>query len=279
MSLMLKFLATLLLLSSTTFAATDAQIVKFLKDGIGKNPNIISLDIKILDKQKVKEPSGWDAYIVMLSGKAKVNGKEQAISQSSVYFASGNTITPELINIKTGQRLNNTISPNFSSAYYKKENLISGSSASKHKVAIFSDPLCPFCKRYVPDAIAYMKKYPETFAVYYYHFPLPTLHPAAVALTKAAIVAEQQGRKNITLGMYTISIDPREHDENKIVAAFNKTLNTNVKVSDLHSKKTMQHYNSDQNIARMLMVNGTPTVFFDGKKDPNKQAYKAVKVK
>lgn len=279
MSLMLKFLATLLLVNSVLVAATDAEIVKFLKDGIGKNPNIVSLEVKILDKQKVKEPAGWDAYIVMLSGKAKVNGKEQAISQSSVYFAKGNTITSELINIKTGARLNNTITPNFSAQYYKKENLISGSSQSQHKVAVFSDPLCPFCKRYVPEAVKYMKKYPKTFAIYYYHFPLPSLHPAAVTLTKAAIVAEQQGRRNITLGMYTVQIDPRETDETKIVAAFNKALNTNVKVSDLHKKNVMQQFNSDQNIARQLMVNGTPTVFFDGKKDPNKQAYKAVKVK
>lgn len=279
MSLMLKYLATLLLVSSTVFAASDAQVIKFLKDGIGKNPNIVSLDIKIIDKQKIAEPVGWDAYIVLLSGKAKVNGKEQAISQSSIYFAKGNTITTELINMKTGERLNNTISPNFDARFYKKENLISGSSKSAHKVAIFSDPLCPFCKRYVPSALSYMKKYPKTFAVYYYHFPLPALHPASVALTKAAIVAEQQGRKNITLGMYSIKIDPRETDNNKILAAFNTALNTNIKVSDINTKAVAQQFNSDQKIARMVMVRGTPTVFFDGKKDPNKQAYKSVKVK
>jgi len=278
MSLMLKFLATLLLLNSTVFGATDAQVIKFLKEGIGKNPNIMSLNIKIMDKQKIKQPAGWDAYIVLLSGKAKVQGKVQAISQTSIYFAKGDIITSELINIKTGVRLNNVLSPSFSSEYYKKANLISGSTASKHKVAIFSDPLCPFCKRFVPEALKYMKKYPKEFAIYYYHFPLPSLHPASVALTKAAIAAEHQGRKNITLGMYTVQIDPRSTDETAIVAAFNKAMNTNIKVSDLHAKATMQQYNSDQNIARKLMVNGTPTVFFDGKKDATKKAYKKVKV-
>jgi protein-disulfide isomerase len=71
------------------------------------------------------------------------------------------------------------IAPEFKSEFYKKSNLISGDENSKHKVAIFSDPLCPFCKKFVPQAMEYMKKYPKEFALYYYHLPLATLHPAA----------------------------------------------------------------------------------------------------
>lgn len=275
MSLMSK-LSAILLLSISLFGA-DADVIKFLKDGIGKNPNIVSLDVEIVNKIPLSDPKGWEAYVIKLSGKAKTQGQVRPISQRSVYFVSGNIITQELFNMKTGTRLNDELAPVFKDAYYSKENLIYGNADAAHKVAIFSDPLCPFCRSFVPGAIEYMKKQPKDFAVYYYHFPLPSLHPAAVALTKAAIAAEHQGRKDIVLSMYKVTIDAGVTDEIKILKAFNETLNTNIKVTDIHTKAVEDQFKHDQEVAMHLMVNGTPTVFFDGKKDSSKVKYKQVK--
>jgi len=269
-------LSAILLLSISLFGA-DADVIKFLKDGIGKNPNIVSLDVEIVNKIPLSDPKGWEAYVIKLSGKAKTQGQVRPISQRSVYFVSGNIITQELFNMKTGTRLNDELAPVFKDAYYSKENLIYGNADAAHKVAIFSDPLCPFCRSFVPGAIEYMKKQPKDFAVYYYHFPLPSLHPAAVALTKAAIAAEHQGRKDIVLSMYKVTIDAGVTDEIKILKAFNETLNTNIKVTDIHTKAVEDQFKHDQEVAMHLMVNGTPTVFFDGKKDSSKVKYKQVK--
>ncbi len=278
MLLMPKLSATLLLCASL-FAATDAEVISFLKKGIGSNPSISNLDVDISGKQNVPGMTGWQAYFVTIEADVKQGEQSRHINQNGTYFVNGDTLAPELVNLKTGERYNDTIAPDFNSAYYTKANLISGEVTAAHKVAIFSDPLCPFCRRYVPEALSYMAKYPKTFAVYYYHFPLAQLHPAAVALTKAAIAAEQNGVDNATLKMYQVDIDPNEKNEQKILDAFNKTFKTKLSVADLRRPSVIKQFEFDQKAVRAMMVNGTPTVFFDGDKDTKKMKYKDVKVK
>jgi len=278
MLLMPKLSATLLLCASL-FGATDAEVITFLKKGIGSNPNISNLDVDISGKQNVSGMSGWQAYFVTIEADVKQGAENRHINQNGTYFVNGDTLAPELVNLKTGERYNDTIAPQFSSTYYTKSNLVSGEANAAHKVAIFSDPLCPFCRRFVPEALSYMAKYPKSFAVYYYHFPLSQLHPSAVALTKAAIFAEQSGIDNVTLKMYQVDIDPNEKDEQKIVDAFNKTFKTKMSVTDLRRPSVIKQFEFDQKAVRTMTVNGTPTVFFDGVKDTKKTKYKDVKVK
>jgi len=272
-------LSATILLSSSLFAATSAQVESFLQKSIGKNPNVSNLSIKVVDQQPLKELKGWDAFTVQLSATVKQGAQSRPITQRMVYFGNGDIITPDLTNMKTGQNLKDSIAPKFKAEFYTPQNLIYGNANAKHKVAIFSDPLCPFCRKFVPEAVNYMKQYPETFAVYYYHLPLESLHPAAVALTKAALVVEHQGRKNTVLDMYTVEIDAHEKSEQKILDAFNKKLGTKVTLKDIHSKSVEAQAAFDKNVVSAMMVAGTPTIFFDGKKDQSKKKYKQVKVK
>lgn len=278
MSLMLK-LSTILLFCTSLMAATDAEVIAFLKTGIGNNPNVSNLEIEINTKKPVPSMTGWQAYFVTIEADIMQGSEKRRISQNGTYFVNGNVIAPELVNIKTNERYNDILTPDFSPAFYVKSNRISGDADATNKVAIFSDPLCPFCRRYVPEAVSYMAKYPKTFAVYYYHFPLPTLHPAAVTLTKAAIAAEQEGLKNAVLQLYKVDIDSDERDDQKILDAFNKTLGTRVSLADIRSASVVKQFEFDQKVARSMMVNGTPTVFFNGQKDPKKMKYKEIKVK
>ncbi len=261
-------------------AASNIEVESFLKKSFAKKPNISALEIKVLDRKSLSEPKGWDALIVNLNATIKQGTSERPVSQNMIYFVNGDIIAPELMNMKTGEHLKNLVAPDFKAEYYDKKHLISGSETSKHKVAIFSDPQCPFCKTFAPEAINYMKKYPETFAVYYYHFPLASLHPAAVTITKAAIAAELNGAsKEIILKMYATQIGSRESDEQKILDAFNKAAGTKVTLKDIRSKEVAEYAKKDMDIALNMMVTGTPTIFFDGKKDASKRKYKAVKVK
>lgn len=278
MSLMLKLSSTLLL-SASLMAATDAEVITFLKNGIGGNPNITNLQIDVNGKKNLPSMSGWQAYFMNIEADVKQGSDIRHINQNGTYFVNGNVIAPELINLKTGERYNDTVSPDFSNAFYTKINRISGEANAPQKVAIFSDPLCPFCRRYVPDAIAYMAKYPKTFAVYYYHYPLAGLHPAAVTLTKAAIAAEQNGVDNVVLGLYKVDINASEKNEQKILSAFNKTFGTKIDSDDIRRPSVLKQFEFDQNVAQSMMVSGTPTVFFNGQKDPSKTKYKDVKVK
>lgn len=278
MSLMPK-LSTILLLSASLMAATDADVVSFLKKGIGNNPNISNLKIDVSGKKSLTAMSGWEAYFVTIEADVKQGGDTRHINQNGTYFVSGNILAPELVNLKTGERYNDSVAPDFNDAFYTKSNRISGEANATHKVAIFSDPLCPFCRRYVPEALSYMTKYPKTFAVYYYHLPLTSLHPAAVTLTKAAIAAEQNGIDDAVSKLYKVEVNANEKDEQKILNAFNKTFGTKIDSDDIRRSSVVKQFEFDQKVSQSMMVAGTPTVFFNGKKDPSKNKYKDIKIK
>jgi len=278
MSLMLRLLIVTVLLGSGLFASEGVSIEKFLKKSFSKNRGIVSLDVKVVDKVKLKKMKGWSAYIVDIDALVRSKPKNRHVKQKMIWFSNGSLITQDLVDMKSGKSLQDSVKPKFKETQYKKENLLYGNADAKHKVAIFSDPLCPFCKRYVPKAIKYMKKYPKKFAIYYYHFPLPSLHPAAVELTKAATALELRGtHKDIVLKLYSVKIDPKERNVKKILKAFNKTMNSNIKASDLNSKAVVKYIKDDILMADTVMVQGTPTIFFDGKIDREKNKYKTAK--
>lgn len=272
-------LSAITILGTSLFAASNAEVEVFLKKQIGANPAVQNLEVKVSDSKPLDAPKGWNALIINLKADLKQGTSTRPISQNMVYFNNGDYITTDLTNIKTGAQLKNEVGPSFKSEFYSDANLLYGKKTAKHKVAIFSDPLCPFCRRYVPEAINYMKQYPDTFAVYYYHLPLESLHPAAVTLTKAAVAAELQGRKDVVLDMYGVELDAKLKDEQKILDAFNKKLGTTITIKDIQSPEVKKHAEFDMNVVQSMMVNGTPTVFFDGKKDGSKNQYKMVKVK
>jgi len=277
MSLMLKLLITTLLLSSFVYANTIGDKVEsFLDDKFSENPRLKSVDVKVSDIVALKELKGWNAYIINVKATLK-NKPKKIIKQKMIWFSNGNIITKELVDMYTGDNLAESVKPSFKASYYKKTNLIYGNENAEHKVAIFSDPLCPFCREFVPVALKYMKKYPNKFAVYYYHFPLERLHPASVNLVKAAVAAELKGYKDVIAKLYNVQINPREKDMVKILAAFNKAVGTNITPKDLGSLAVLKQVNYDFDIGNNLMVGGTPTVYFDGKIDITKKKYLKVK--
>lgn len=278
MSLMLKLSAIALLTSSLLSASTsDTQIVQFLQNSFKNNPNIISIDIKVVDTVEVPSVKGWEAFIVNLDAVVKAEPTNREVKQKMVWFSNGEVVTQDLIDLKSGTSLKDSISPSFKAEFYKKENLIYGNANATHKMAIFSDPLCPFCRDYVPKAIEFMKKDPKKYAVYYYHFPLPSIHPAAVTLTKAAVAAELQGRKDVVLDLYKVDVNARESDAQKILDAFNLTMKTKITLADIAKPEVVKQTESDLHIADQVMVQGTPTVFFDSKIDKSKRMYERVK--
>ncbi len=275
MSSMLKLLATTLLLSSALFATVEnKKVEKFLEESFKNNPNILSLKVTVADKMPLEQLKGWESLVVEIEATVKTKTENKVVKQKMIWFTNGDVITKELTDLKTGNEFKDLVSPSFKNEYYKKENLIYGNANAKHKVVIFSDPLCPFCRDFVPKTIEEMRSQPEKFAIYYFHFPLPSLHPAAVELSLAATAAELQGNKDVILNLYKVEIDPNERDITKILAAFNKTMKTDIKEADIKSDTVMNHNKQDLEIAEEVMVQGTPTLFFDGKIDKTKKLYK-----
>lgn len=271
---MLKLLATIAILSS--LAQADAQKVeKFLKKSFSNNPNIKSLKVTVTNTIELKEHKGWSAYYVELDGLLKKDGRQ--ISQKMFWYSNGDVITKELFDLNGAKDVADKIPLPFKDEYYKKENLIYGNANARHKVVIFSDPLCPFCRDFVPDALEEMKKDPNRYAVYYYHFPLESIHPAAVELVQAAIALELKGRKNVVLDLYKVNVNPKEKSNEKILVEFNKTMNSKITMADLMSQEVTKHFQNDLKTADLAMVNGTPTMFLDGVIDRTKLKYKEAK--
>jgi len=277
MSLMLKLLATIAVLSSLLVAAdaSNERIEDFLEKSFSNNQNIKSINIKVTNKMPVKEHSGWNAYFVELDAILKKDNRQ--VVQKMVWFSDGKVITKELFNLESAKDMNEFVSLPFKDEYYNKANLIYGNEKAKHKVVIFSDPLCPFCRQFVPEAIEYMKKEPNKFAVYYYHLPLENIHPASVELAQAAIALELQGAKDVVLNLYKVNVDPKERKNEVIFAEFNKVMNSNITIADLMKPEVVKHFQNDLKVANMLMVNGTPTLFFNGTMDKTKMKYKEAK--
>lgn len=272
---MLRLLVILTILNSSVFANANKEIESFLSEKFSENPRFKSVEVKVEDSVKIKELQGWSGYIVDI--KAHIKKPKRDIEERMIWFSNGRYITRELTDMQTGLSVRNDIIPTMKESYYRDENLIYGDKNAKHRVAIFSDPMCPFCKRYVPKAIKDMKKSPNKFAIYYYHLPLSRIHPASMSVVKCAIAAELAGVKDVELKIYNLPIKVSLGDEKLILEKFNKAMGTKLTLKDINSKKVLQRIKDDADISEKLLVKGTPTVYFDGKIDIVKNKYKKVK--
>nr|WP_275715556.1 thioredoxin domain-containing protein [Sulfurimonas sp. SAG-AH-194-L11] len=271
---MLKLLAITLLLTSLSYAKTTSEkLERYLTEKYEDNPNIKTIEVKVEEVKPLEGMKNWNAYIVGLKATLKSKPRE-LIKQKHIWFSNGTMITEKLTNLNNGDNYEDEVKPDIKASAYSKENLIYGNENAKYKVAIFSDPLCPFCKDFAPDALKFMKKYPEKFAVYYYHFPLLRIHPASAIITRAAVVAHRAGVKDVNINMYDIVVNPKELNVSVILSAFNKVVGSHVTEKDLKDPSVTAAINHDTDFATNLFVSGTPTIYFNGKIDKTRKKYK-----
>jgi len=271
-----KILSLSVLLSASLFAAnSDDAVVQFEKTRVSQNPNVKVIDIKINTKKELPL-SGWNGYI--LDVQANVQGKE--VNVKDILFSDGKYISLELIDANSGKSLKDMVTPNLTQKYYEKSKLIAGNANAKDKIVIFSDPLCPFCIDYVPDVINYVNKNSDKVALYYYHFPLIGLHPAAAPLSKIIEVAKTKGLKDVELKVYQTNWEPyfnvKSTDEKVILDAFNKEFKTNIKLEEINTKEINENLQKDMSMGEDVMVQGTPTIFVNGVKDSSRQKYETL---
>lgn len=271
-----KILSISILLSSALFAASsDENIISFEQKRITQNPNVKIKDIKISTKKELPL-NGWYGYIIDVQ--ANIQGKD--INAKDILFSDGKYISLELIDSETGKSLKDLVTPNLTDNYHDKSKLIAGNANAKEKIVIFSDPLCPFCKDYVPDVIKYVNKNSNNIALYYYHFPLMGLHPSAAPLSKLVEVAKHKGIKDIELKVYETDwekyFDVKSVDEKKILEAFNKEFKTSIKLEEISAKEINALLEKDISMGEEVLVSGTPTIFINGVKDSSRLKYETL---
>jgi len=274
---MLKLLSTLILLTSVLNADIDEnKILKFEKARLSKNPNITIESVNIAMKKELDQ-KGW--YGIVFDVVAQLDAK--TVKAKDILFTNGQTATPELYNIKTGKSYKDYMKPKLTEKYYDDEHLIAGNKDAKHKIVLFSDPLCPHCIEYSPELIKDVKKNPKQFALYYYHFPLLGLHPDSDVITKAMHVASQMGIKDVVYKTYTGNfydyLTEHKNSDKKVLEVFNKIMKTNITLDQINSKDVKKSIEHDIFMGEEAMVQGTPTVFFDGVYDKSRYKYDRIK--
>lgn len=266
--------SSLLVASSDSDKLTklDKIALEFEKRKIPKNRFKLN-SIEIVKKIEIESAKGWSAYVFDLELSNLKDG--QKIETLDFLFTNGEVVAPDLIDINTKRTIKDTLIE-LPDSYYDDKHFIAGSKDAKHKLVIFSDPLCPFCLDLVPDYIDFVKKHSKEFGLYYYHFPILAIHPAAETIIKAQIVAEHKGIKDSLERLYKNGSEfenPRESDREKILKVVNRILGTKITTKELDSDEVKLRYKEDIILARRVMVAGTPTIFLDGKKDSTKSKH------
>ena len=266
------------LLSSSLSANTvDQNILKFekqrIKRAVARVEGTIN-SIKIVLKKDLKQDE-WYGYVFNLD--IKIKGKN--IIQKDTLFAKKNLIAPDLISTKTKRSFKDMMYPTLEDKYYSKKHLIAGNPNAKHKMVIFSDPLCPICIDEVPFIIKAIIDNPKNIALYYYHLPLD-MHPTARTISKASIIARDQGNKNIDYKIYNVNFPDKykfnaykEKNEQKILNFFNKEFATNITMKQINNPKLEKILQNDNKMSENAFVSGTPSVFFDGTYDITRSEY------
>jgi hypothetical protein len=246
--------------SSNSVSKKDAEdaVMKLLKS----NPRFANADVKIDRAVELPNDKNWSIYLI------KINGNPLIIYSNGSYFSTNMMSLPE------GKPLDDLITPKFDTSNYKDSHLVAGDKNAKNKVAIFSDPICPFCIRSIPNIYAEIKANPKNTALYYYHLPLASIHPSAVVISRAMIVASQKGIKDVIPRIYRDGLFKADSTEKEVLEIFNQALGTSITAEEINADSITSELQADIKLATQLLVNSTPTMYLNGKKDITLAKYK-----
>jgi len=262
-------LITTLALSASSELPTQKQLVKYIKKNIIKNPRVKINKVEVVGTKTDKRIPGWTVMFTNMD----ISYQNKSITAPLMLFKNGTLLTSELYDLNGSVSYNNSIKADIPNSVYDDEHLLYGNKDAKHKILVFSDPQCPFCQDVMPDIFKAVREHPDLFALYYYHLPLKRLHPVSETLTKVMHIAQKTGRKDIVEKMYRLKINIRETDEDKILKAINKQFRYKLSTKQINAPEVKKALKADEDMAARLMIQGTPTVYIDGKWDKMRDGY------
>ncbi len=272
MSLMSKLLTAATITTAIVSAqgVDKAQLLTYIKSDVVRNPQVKVEDLEIIEKKQEKALPGWDVYLTVM--KLKFQGKELKIPET--IFVNGDLVTGRLFSLKEKKEYRDLIRPNVPDSLYDDAHLLYGKKDAAHKIIVFSDPMCPFCRQTVPGLLKAAKEHPDKIALYYYHLPLLQIHPVSGILTRIMHVAQKKGKKEALEKFYDLKIGFRETNTTKVLQAVQKHTGLSVSQEEIDAKEVKEAIKHDEDAASRLMVKGTPTIYIDGKWDKNRDGYK-----
>lgn len=275
MYIFFKHLIISSILAISLYANSDStDIINFVTHKFIKNPMVKVSEIKVLDKISLREPKGWEVYFlnIHLTIHKDKNIKELTIPQ--IIFTDGNFISPSLINMKTGKALEQTMHISLKDSVYDDKHLLVGNKNAKNKIVLFSDPQCFYCKKLIPEIVKAARENPTKLAVYFYHFPLVTIHPVSDIIAKIMILEHKAGNVDNIMKLYSLEIDAKETNVDKVLEKIKKDLKLRYEKKNFLTKKIEEELKHDTQVSIDSMISSTPTVYINGKVDSTRVKYK-----
>jgi protein-disulfide isomerase len=258
-------------IAATLLANANFDLESYVRKDLVKNPRVKVNRVELIGKKELKDHKGWSAYMFMID--LEMGKKKDKFADMVFINEKEGLATQKLYDYKTHKDLGQDIRPEIGDKYYRDDHLIAGKKDAKHKIVVFSDPECPFCRQNVPEIYKTVKENPDTFALYYYHMPL-RIHPSADALTRIMEVLQKQGKFDKVIKVYDTKVTYNEKNETKILDTINKELGENITLEEIKKPEYKKRVEEDKEMAIKVMLKGTPTVYIDGKFQRDIKSYK-----
>jgi len=280
----IKVLIFLIIMTLTKiYAMSDNDVKNYMKRYIETKTGAQVENIDIISSYPINDANGWSVYFLSIKAKVKLGDsyKETIIPQT--VFTKGNRITLKLMKKgklnsdgtrQKGKNYAKILKPKVPNEAYNEAHFLTGSIDAPHKLLMFTDPFCPYCRDKIREVMSIVNHNPERYALYYYHFPLVKIHPASDVTTKAMHILQKRGNLTDMLKLYHLPIEATERDTDKILRAIKKKTGVTITKQEINSPETKNAINFDKSMARRLQVTSTPTIFIDGKWDRTRKAYK-----
>jgi len=262
-----------LIAATFTLSAGSFNLESFIKKSVVTNRQVKVNAIEVVAKKPIPGAADWMSYMVVMD----LTYRKKSLKAPETIFVNekAGLATMDMFNTATGKSYRRSMKPDLPDTYYDESHLIYGNKDAEHKITIFSDPDCPFCREDVPKIIEDVKKNPKKLALYYYHMPLLKLHPVSDVLTRIMEVLQKQGKIDDAFKMYQLKINYRETNATKILAEVKKQFNLDISEAAINQKEIKDAVKADTDKGTRMMINGTPTIYFDGRYDSSRIAYKA----
>ena len=273
MSLMSKLLMSTVV--ATVALSANAQpdnktLLNYIKKAVVKNPQVKVKGIEVIESKTHKDLPGWTILLTNMD----LEYQKKDIHAPEMMFIKDGMVTGHLVNLKTGNDYRDEIKPTVPTTMYDDAHRLFGNKDAAHKVLVFSDPMCPFCRETVPGIMKAAKENPSKIALYYYHLPLLRIHPVSDILTRVMHVAQEEGKTDVIEKMYALKIKPQETDMTKVLAAIKSQTGYSISAAKVNAKEVKDALKADTEAAGRMMVQGTPTVYIDGAWDKMRDGYK-----
>ena len=141
---------------------------------------------------------------------------------------------------------------------------VKGPANARITLVEFSDFQCPYCSKAVLELEAVLKAFPNDVKLIFKQFPLSQIHPQATLAAQASLAAHAQG-KFWPLHDRMFANHTKLTRENLLAWAKEAGCDMTRFTTDMDSLKTKQQVARDLDQGEAAGVEGTPTVFLNGK--------------